>query len=280
MTTWPLDNTQYTAQAIGAYGGARTRGVYSSDDCFAVSAIGEFNIKVEPGLAWLKKEKYWGVAVQETLPTILALEVGSGELSRQVAVVLQLDKTANEARLTLKYGDYEQQAPLPVRDDFFDEITIAICTQNAGAAAITSADITDTRADESLCGIMRDGVTGIPTEAFNTQANAIIKNLQSDIASVKDGSAYSITINDTATFLKNNWSADAPYTQTVSAINMAEIYEPFADLICEGTAEEIEEKLEAYANVSYMQAQDGTITATCLFDKPLADFKVKLKAVV
>ncbi len=188
MTTWPLDNTLYTAQAIGAFSGTRTRGVFCSDDCFRVSADGEFSVRVQPGLAWLKKEDFWGVAVLETAPTVLEIEVGSGLLQRYAAVVLQLDKTANKSHILVKYGEYGYTKPQPVRDEFYDEIILAYCLQKAGAVAITNGDIQDTRTDESVCGLMRDGVTGLPTSQFHAQAEQFIQELKDSIADTLAGS--------------------------------------------------------------------------------------------
>lgn len=53
----------------------------------------------------------------------------------------------------------------------------------AGSTAVTAADITDTRADETVCGVMRDGVTGIPTAQLQTQAKAMLDSLQAEVDS-------------------------------------------------------------------------------------------------
>lgn len=171
MTAWPLDNTEYTAEAIGAWSGTRTRGVFSAEDCFAVTATGGFGIKVSPGLAWLKIAEYWGAAVLEKSETDFTVNVGSGLLARYVAVVLQYDKTANDVQLVLRYGEYGSPAvkPQPVRDTYYDEIILASILQPAAAVEITQADITDERLNEDLCGLMRDGVTGIPTAQLFAQ---------------------------------------------------------------------------------------------------------------
>jgi hypothetical protein len=46
--------------------------------------------------------------------------------------------------------------------------------------------------DEKLCGIMRDGVTGIPTAQLQEQAEELILKLQEAIDSVQEGSAFMI----------------------------------------------------------------------------------------
>lgn len=174
MTAWPLDNTEYTAEQIGAWSGTRTRGVFSAEGCFAVTAAGGFGIQIAPGLAWLKVAEYWGIAVLEKVATARQIEVGSGLLPRYVAVVLQYDKTANEVRLTLRYGEYSDMPakPAPVRNEYFDEVILASILQPAAAVEITQADIADERLNEAMCGLMRDGVTGLPTAQLEAQWSA------------------------------------------------------------------------------------------------------------
>jgi hypothetical protein len=51
----------------------------------------------------------------------------------------------------------------------------------AGSSVVTAADITDTRADEDVCGVMRDGVKGIPTAQLQAQALAIMTQLSTEL---------------------------------------------------------------------------------------------------
>ena len=187
MTAWPLDNTEYTAEAIGAWSGTRTRGVFSAEDCFAVTADGGFGILVSPGLAWLKAADWWGIAVLEQTETAFQLEVGSGLLARYAAVLLQYDKTAYEVRLALRYGSYSDapEKPQPVRDEYFDEIILASILQPAAAVEITQADITDERLNEDVCGLMRDGVTGLPTAALYAQWDAFFERTRRETGAVQ-----------------------------------------------------------------------------------------------
>ena len=46
------------------------------------------------------------------------------------------------------------------------------------ATAVTAADIYDTRADETVCGVMRDGVHGIPTGTLVQQWKAVIESMR------------------------------------------------------------------------------------------------------
>ena len=59
MTVFPLDNTEYEAKALGAWCGTRTRGVFSADGHYAVSANGGMAVSLSPGLAWLKADTHF-----------------------------------------------------------------------------------------------------------------------------------------------------------------------------------------------------------------------------
>ena len=194
FVAFPLDNTDYTASAMGAYLGTRTRGVFSADGNLAVTANGNMTVTVGAGLAWLLAADYWGLAVCADGDTVLIIPAASGTLSRIDAVCLRLDKTANAAELVVKQGAAASSPVLPaiVRNDNYDEIYLAAVSVPAGAVSITAADITDLRLDEDVCGLMRDGVTGIPTAQLQEQAEALMEQLRSDIDAASSGVGISV----------------------------------------------------------------------------------------
>ncbi|WP_138294477.1 MULTISPECIES: hypothetical protein [unclassified Clostridium] len=169
MICFPLNNTDYEADALGAWFGTRTRGVFSADNHFSVSTNGDMTVTVGGGLAWLLMGDYWGTVVLETDPQTLTLDTADGSLARVDAICLQLDKNANLAKLTIKKGAYSPQPAVitdPARNQDYDEIYVAAVAVRAGATSILPTDITDLRLDETYCGVMRDGVSGIPTQAL------------------------------------------------------------------------------------------------------------------
>lgn len=184
ITAFPLDHTEYTAAAMGAYLGTRTRGVFSADGNLDVTGNSNMSVTVSPGLAWLHAGDWWGLAV--CIDTAVTLTVGTahGVLSRLDAVCLRLDKTANTAELVVKQGTAADAPALPAlaRNTEYDEIYLASVSVPAGAVSITAADITDLRMDEAFCGLMRDGVTGIPTEQLQNQAGQLITQLKQAIS--------------------------------------------------------------------------------------------------
>lgn len=180
MICFPLDNTEYEAKDMGAYLGTRTRGVFSAEENLAVSAgAGGLTVTVAPGLAWLKRDEYWGTAALNEAAFSLTLEAADGVLKRMDAVVCRLDKVGNRAELVVKKGSFAEEPAVaaPVRDESYDELYLATVLVDAGATDLSAESITDQRLNEEYCGLMRDGVTGIPTKAMQEQASALFNSL-------------------------------------------------------------------------------------------------------
>lgn len=180
MICFPLDNTPCEAKDMGTYLATRTRGVFSSDGNLAVTP-GEsgLSVSVSPGLAWLKWSDFWGVAALQAQVLTLDLDTADGALKRIDAIVCRLDKVNNRAEIVVKKGA-PSSAPIvvpPVRDANYDELYIATVLIGAGVISISASAITDQRLNEEYCGLMRDGVTGIPTASLHAQAQQILTEL-------------------------------------------------------------------------------------------------------
>lgn len=183
MICFPLDNTEYEANALGAWCGTRTRGVFAADGHYSVTPNGDMTVTVSPGLAWLKAGDYWGVNAYEINSQLLTIATADGALSRIDAVCIRLDKNRNVGEIVIKQGAYTPQPPTiaaPVRNLDYDEIYVATIMVRAGATAILPTDITDQRLNETYCGVMRDGVTAIPTQELYDAWWAWFSSLQID----------------------------------------------------------------------------------------------------
>lgn len=191
MICFPLDNTPYEAKDMGTYLATRTRGVFSSDGNLAVTP-GEsgLSVSVSPGLAWLKWSDYWGTAALQEQALTLALDTADGALKRIDAIVCRLDKVNNRAEIVVKKGA-PSSAPIvvpPVRDANYDELYIATVLIGAGVISISASAITDQRLNEEYCGLMRDGVTGIPTAQLQEQVQQLIDHLRAEVDGIEQGS--------------------------------------------------------------------------------------------
>ena len=191
MICFPLDNTPYEAKDMGTYLATRTRGVFSSDGNLAVTpSESGLSVSVSPGLAWLKWSDYWGTAALQEQALTLDLDTADGALKRIDAIVCRLDKGNNRAEIVVKKGA-PSSAPIvvpPVRDANYDELYIATVLIGAGVISISASAITDQRLNEEYCGLMRDGVTGIPTAQLQEQVQQLIDHLRAEVDGIEQGS--------------------------------------------------------------------------------------------
>lgn len=224
IITYPLDGVTYSAEDVATYLCTRTSGVYAKDSNFAASITGTRQITIAPGLAWMNYDDFKGVSVCSRENTVLTVPDADNTLNRVDRVVLQFDTASNLTAIRLKTGTPAVAAQPPDILQNHNQYELGLCTISvpAGSAAITAANLTDTRADEDVCGVMRDGVTGIPTEQLIAQwqaaqtaqvaaGQALLDQLREEI---KEGSAYSKS------------EADAKFALTADKITAALGYDP------------------------------------------------------
>ena len=202
LQCFPLDNTEYEASALGAWFATRTRGVLSSGDNFAVTASGTgMSVTLQPGYGWLRRNAHWGTVVWMEEPETFILDPADGTLSRIDVIALRLDKDNNTAQPILRKGTFSNAPTFtaPVRDTHADEVYAASILVQPGAVKILQSDVTDLRLNETYCGIMRDGITGIPTAQLQEHAQQLIEQLRTELQGVKD---------QTGLMLKSVYDAD------------------------------------------------------------------------
>lgn len=185
IITYPLNGVVYSAEDVATYLCTRTSGVYSKETNFAVRTTGTRQITVAPGLAWINYDDFKGVSVCSREENVLTVPEADNTLNRVDRVVLQFDTSENITAIKLKTGTPAVAAQPPDILQNHNQYELGLCTISvpAGSTAVTAADITDTRADETVCGVMRDGVTGIPT-------GTLVRQWQAVIESMKGGSFY------------------------------------------------------------------------------------------
>ena len=184
IITYPLNGVVYSAEDVATYLCTRTSGVYSKETNFAVSNTGTRQITVAPGLAWINYDDFKGISVCSREENVLTVPEADNTLNRVDRVVLQFDTSENIAAIKLKTGTPAVAAQPPDILQNHNQYELGLCTISvpAGSTAVTAADITDTRADETVCGVMRDGVTGIPTGTLVQQFRAVIDALKGEAA--------------------------------------------------------------------------------------------------
>lgn len=180
VTTYPLDGITYDAADAAGYNSARTSGVYSAEEDYTVTPGGGYTVKVSGGRAWVHPAKYVGYSIIKQEPDTLTLPLADAQRPRIDRVVLRYDAAARKSYLLVLEGAPASTptAPAISRTNLLYDLCLAQITRPAGSTAITAGNITDTRLDESLCGVMSDGVTRIPTDQLLKAAQARINALE------------------------------------------------------------------------------------------------------
>ena len=212
IITYPLNGVTYDAEDVSTYLCTRTSGVYSKDTNYAVSVTGARQIAVAPGLAWINYDDFKGVSACSREAVNLTVPDADSTLSRIDRVVLQFDTAANLTAVKLKTGTPAAAPEPPAILQNHNQYELGLCTVSvpAGSSVVTAADITDTRADEAVCGLMRDGVTGIPTETLLAQYTAILTAMQQSGNAQLQQLAESIKAVDSGSFYTKE-QADAKF---------------------------------------------------------------------
>ena len=262
IITYPLNGVTYDAEDVSTYLCTRTSGVYAKDTNYAVSVTGPRQITVAPGLAWINYDDFKGVSACSREAVNLTVPDADGTLPRIDRVVLQFDTAANLTAVKLKPGTPAAAPEPPAILQNHNQYELGLCTVSvpAGSSVVTAADITDTRADEAVCGVMRDGVTGIPTAQLQAQALAIMTQLSTELHTKLDALDAAIAAVESGNFYTKS-EADqkfgTPYTLPPAA----------ADQL--GGV-----KVGDYLDVD----EDGTLSGKTLNDKIAAAVAVKSEA--
>ena len=181
IITYPENGITYDADDASGYLATRLSGVYSAEEDFSVTAQGGLNVQVSAGQAWVRPARFKGRSIIMEQPTTAVLTEADPVRSRIDRVVLRYDAAAKKTSLVVldgTPGSAAPAAPAITRTELIYDLCLAEIKRPAGSTAVTAADIYDTRADETVCGVMRDGVTGIPTGTLVQQWKAVIESMR------------------------------------------------------------------------------------------------------
>lgn len=263
IITYPENGITYDADDASGYLSTRLSGVYSADEDFAVTASGDLTVTVSAGQAWVRPARFRGRSIILEQPETVTLTAADTVRSRIDRLVLRYDAAAKKTSLTVLTGTPDSASPTApeiTRTALVYDLCLADIRRPAGSTEVTAADITDTRADEDVCGVMRDGVKGIPTAQLQAQALAIMTQLSTELHTKLDALDAAIAAVESGSFYTKQ-EADAkfgtPYT------------------LPPATADQLGGvKVGDYLDI----AVDGTLSAKTLNDKIAAAVAVKSEA--
>lgn len=192
IVLYPANGFDFDAADVAAYLAGLTSGVFSGDEDFPVTATGRLKVTVGAGRGWVHPSRFTGYSITKREADTLTMPLADPSLPRIDRIVMRYDAGARAASLQVLQGTASSTptAPAISRTELIYDLCLAEITRPAGSTSITTGQITDTRLDEALCGIVRDGVTGIPTDellaAAKERINALEEKATSSAAAAKD----------------------------------------------------------------------------------------------
>ena len=263
IITYPENGITYDADDASGYLSTRLSGVYSADEDFAVTANGDLTVTVSAGQAWVRPARFRGRSIILEQPETVTLTAADTVRSRIDRLVLRYDAAAKKTSLTVLTGTPDSASPTApeiTRTALVYDLCLADIRRPAGSTVITAADITDTRAAEDVCGVMRDGVTGIPTAQLQAQALAMLTQLSTELHTKLDALDAAIAAVESGSF----------YTKSEADQKFGKPYS-----LPPATADQLGGvKVGDYLDVD----EDGTLSGKTLNDKIAAAVAVKSEA--
>ena len=192
IVLYPANGFDFDAADVAAYLAGLTSGVFSSAEDFPVTAAGGLKVTVGAGRGWVHPSRFTGYSITKREADTLTMPLADPSLPRIDRIVMRYDAGVRAASLQVLQGTASSTptAPAISRTELIYDLCLAEITRPAAAASITTGQITDTRLDEKLCGIVRDGVTGIPTDellaAARERISALEEKATSSAAAAKD----------------------------------------------------------------------------------------------
>lgn len=142
------------------------------------------NVKILSGQAWING--YW---YENTNEFSLPIEVADGVLNRIDLIVLRWGSSERSIGLCVKKGTPATRAVPPnlQRDSDYYELKLAEVFIRAGTTSILQSDITDTRLDATVCGLVQGVIQQFDTTQFGAQLNSFITKYIEDANTAKEG---------------------------------------------------------------------------------------------
>lgn len=279
--SFPLENTLYTAEDAQLWTATRTSGVYAGDD-LTLTANGSMSVTLGIGQAWLKYGRFTGCAYANTANKTFTVGMSDSQNDRIDHFCIRVEPQNSKCYAYIKNGTPAENpvAPALQRDSAAYEIGLYEIRVRVGTTGISAGDITDKRLDESVCGLMRDGVTRIDTTVINAQATEFIGDLQDNLQQVYAGVEKTNIVNFAITLSADAWSSSEPYTQTITAQGMLASDDPFVDVNMYGVSgvNEMRELRDAMDCILKAEAKANQLVFTAS-QKPLIDLPLKVKVV-
>ena len=190
VMAWPLNLTTYSynAQDVMRFMAGKTSGIFGEEGNFQVVAKSGMTVTVQAEGktgGWLSDGAKYGISFWSEDNIDLTVETADGVNPRKDRVVVSwhIPQQTTVPDVVIRKGtpSANPQPPALVNNGEYAEICLAEITVPAGATEITSYNITDTRLNEELCGLVSMGIEKIPTGGLEAQFMDWFEDLQTNL---------------------------------------------------------------------------------------------------
>lgn len=197
---------KYGADELAEYFASLIGNGISADieNCFKISAVSGMQISIAAGYAWING--YW---IKNDAVIVKTLAVAPSSNSRIDSVVLRFSKENRSIEIAIVQGDVSSTPTFKslTRTDDIYELMLGYVTVSAGISAISSSMITDTRSNETYCGM----ISTFSQKAIPDKSVTYIK-LAADAVKLQ---FTNVVVAKTA-FVANDTYGDYPYRASVA----------------------------------------------------------------
>lgn len=176
---------RYNSEQISSmFEGLLSDGVFESvDNAFIVTPSSGLTLSVGSGRAWVKNK--WA---KNDANITITLNPAHVTLNRYTAIVLRNDFTTRDITLEMIDGANASSPTKPsiVRNASMYDLCLAYVYVGAGATTITSANITDMRPDNTVCGWVTGLIQQVDTSQLFLQYQTAYEDFFEQLESWKD----------------------------------------------------------------------------------------------
>ena len=178
MMAWPLNLVEYgyNVEDVMRWMAGKTSGVYGQEGNYQVvwKSGMTVTVKAEGMLGgWLSNMQRYGIAFWNATDIDLEVPIGDGVNPRidRVVVSWHIPNQSELPQVIIRQGTpaADPQPPALVNDGEYAEICLAEIAVAAGAITPAAENITDTRLDGDVCGLVSMGIEKIPTDGLYQQ---------------------------------------------------------------------------------------------------------------
>lgn len=159
IIAYPLNNITYNAEDAQTYFSFRQNGVESELEDYVPTAGAGMQVSISSGLAWMRPKKFSGFSVASTSDTNVTISESDASNPRVDRIVLRYNYAANSCEIAVKTGTpaADPTAPGITRDSSAFELGLCTVRVGQGVLSISDENITDTRSNPDVCGIIDAG---------------------------------------------------------------------------------------------------------------------------